>query len=114
MTGLSVRLVDRTRSKVANWVSQAACVTEDPELFFPVGTSGPALWQIEDAKQVCRRCDVIDACLEWALSAGEHAGVWGGRSELERQALLRHRRAPRTDRAARAGDSSGLVEGCCQ
>jgi WhiB family redox-sensing transcriptional regulator len=66
-------------------------VDEDPDLFFPIGTGGIGLWQIEQAKQVCSRCEVIDACLEWALASGEHAGVWGGLSEAERQALRRRR-----------------------
>jgi len=53
-----------------------------------------ALLQIEDAKAVCRRCDVVDQCLQWALESGQDAGVWGGMSEDERRALKR--------RAARA------------
>lgn len=78
-----------------SWRARAACGDEDYELFFPVGSSGPALKQIELAKQVCGRCDVIDICLKWAMETGQDAGVWGGRSEDERRALKR--------RASRSG-----------
>ena len=37
----------------------AACRDVDPELFFPIGDTGPALLQIDEAKQVCRRCPAI-------------------------------------------------------
>ena len=46
-----------------DWRHRAACRDEDPELFFPVGTSGPALLQITEAKAVCRRCPVNTECL---------------------------------------------------
>src|SRR5450756_1782152 len=45
------------------WADHAACLREEPELFFPIGNSGPALIQIEEAEAVCNRCPVIDACL---------------------------------------------------
>ena len=67
-----------------DWRHQAACRDEDPELFFPVGNTGPALQQIEEAKKVCNRCSVINECLKWALESGQEAGVWGGLSEDER------------------------------
>jgi WhiB family redox-sensing transcriptional regulator len=77
-------------SKTANdWRHRAACRKEDPDLFFPIGSTGPALLQIEEAKAVCRRCPVIDACLQWALVHGEEAGVWGGTDENERRKLKR-------------------------
>ncbi|MFE5199918.1 WhiB family transcriptional regulator [Streptomyces sp. NPDC056601] len=66
-----------------------ACADEDPELFFPVGDSGPALFQITEAKAVCRRCPLIESCLQGALERGETAGVWGGLSEPERRSLKR-------------------------
>ena len=47
------------------------------------------LTQIEEAKSVCRRCPVIEPCLQWALESGQDAGVWGGLSEDERRALKR-------------------------
>ncbi len=72
-----------------DWRHQAACLNEDPELFFPIGNTGPALLQIEEAKQVCRRCEVVDQCLGWALDAGQDHGVWGGMGEDERRSLKR-------------------------
>ena len=72
-----------------DWRHRAACLEEDPELFFPIGNTGPALLQIEEAKAVCQRCSVMDTCLKWALETGQDAGVWGGLSEDERRALKR-------------------------
>lgn len=75
-----------------DWVHRARCKDEDPELFFPIGTTGLAATQISAAKAVCTRCDVRLECLEWALATGQDAGVWGGLSEEERRALRRARR----------------------
>ncbi|WP_182354511.1 WhiB family transcriptional regulator [Flaviflexus huanghaiensis] len=80
-----------------DWRHRAACLTEDPELFFPIGNSGPAIAQVEQAKAVCLRCEVRDTCLKWALETGQDAGVWGGMSEEERRSLKR-----RNARARRA------------
>lgn len=70
----------------------AACREEDPDLFFPIGSTGPALVQTEDAKAVCRSCPVRQECLRWALDNGQDAGVWGGLDETERRALKRRSR----------------------
>lgn len=72
-----------------DWRHRALCRDGDPELFFPIGNTGPALSQIEEAKAVCRRCPVTQDCLSWALETGQDAGVWGGLSEDERRALKR-------------------------
>ena len=69
-----------------DWRSRAACRIEEPELFFPVGTSGPALVQTALAIAVCRRCPVMIRCRTWALTTGQAAGVWGGMSEHQRRA----------------------------
>jgi WhiB family transcriptional regulator, redox-sensing transcriptional regulator len=74
---------------IMDWRHEAACREVDPELFFPIGNTGPALLQIDEAKQVCRRCSVMDECLRWAIDSGQDAGVWGGMSEDERRALKR-------------------------
>ena len=44
------------------WRRHVACRREGPELFFPVGSVGPALAQIAEAKAVCTRCPVREAC----------------------------------------------------
>ncbi|AEN08330.1 MULTISPECIES: WhiB family transcriptional regulator [unclassified Streptomyces] len=75
-----------------NWRMHAACRDEDPDLFFPIGTTGPALVQAEEAKAVCRTCPVREQCLEWALENGQDSGVWGGLGETERRALKRRSR----------------------
>jgi WhiB family transcriptional regulator, redox-sensing transcriptional regulator len=74
-----------------DWRHRAACRDEDPELFFPIGTTGPALRQVDEAKAVCRRCEAIDDCLTWALDSDQDAGVWGGMDEAERRAAKRRR-----------------------
>lgn len=79
-----------------DWVHRARCKDEDPELFFPIGTTGPAAAQIERAKAICMQCEVRVHCLEWALATGQDAGVWGGMSEEERRALRRARRREAT------------------
>ncbi|MFE9816950.1 WhiB family transcriptional regulator [Streptomyces sp. NBC_00236] len=75
-----------------NWRMLAACREEDPDLFFPIGSTGPALVQTEDAKAVCRSCPVRQECLRWALDNGQDAGVWGGLDESERRTLKRRSR----------------------
>jgi WhiB family redox-sensing transcriptional regulator len=72
-----------------DWRTVALCRDTDPDLFFPIGTTGPALEQIEDAKAVCRQCPALEPCLEFALATNQESGVWGGTSEEERRKLRR-------------------------
>ncbi|MGW1785430.1 WhiB family transcriptional regulator [Streptomyces sp. NPDC002143] len=73
------------------WRERAACLRVDPDLFFPVGHTGPALDQIDEAKAVCGRCPVMEQCRDWAVEAGQVEGIWGGMTETERRALRRRR-----------------------
>ena len=72
-----------------DWRELAACRDTSPDLFFPVGTTGPAIEQIAQAKAVCATCEVQTLCLEYALATNQDSGVWGGTSEEERRKLRR-------------------------
>lgn len=70
---------------------KAACKNEDTELFFPTGNTSPeAREMIRQAKAVCNRCSLRDACLDYALDNGEDYGIWGGMTEKERRRIQRH------------------------
>ena len=69
------------------WRERTACRAEEPELFFPLGTTGPGLEHLGKAKSVCQRCPVTSECLAWALETDQRAGVWGRLSEDERREL---------------------------
>ena len=75
------------------WRSRAACRDSDPELFFPIGSTGMALDQIRAAKVVCMQCSVRTPCLEFALATNQEAGVWGGLSEDERRRMRKEAQA---------------------
>jgi hypothetical protein len=79
-------------------MSKAACIGEDPELFFNPST-------YTEAQLICRRCPVIDACLRYNDSLdhydGRDFGVWGGLPAKARIQTRRYRTVtlPTTGRA---------------
>jgi WhiB family transcriptional regulator, redox-sensing transcriptional regulator len=83
----------------ANWRSAGACLSADPELFFPISTKGPAEKQIARAKLICARCTVRRECLEFAMDHDQLYGIWGGTTPEDRQ---RERRRKRRRAAAAA------------
>ena len=82
-------------SSSVDWRKDARCRDTDPGLFFPIGTTGMAIEQIQNAKDVCDHCNAKAACLEFALSTNQDTGVWGGTSEEERRVIRRARRKQR-------------------
>lgn len=73
------------------WRTRSLCRDSNPDLFFPVGTTGVALDQIDAAKAVCEACPVRTECLEFALGTNQEAGVWGGLTEDERRKIKKAR-----------------------
>ncbi len=69
-----------------NWRDQAACNGIDSDVFFPE-TEDEASSQA--AKTICAECPVAQACLQYALSTNQGAGVWGGLDEGERRRMRR-------------------------
>jgi WhiB family redox-sensing transcriptional regulator len=82
-----------------DWRTEALCRDTDPALFFPVGTTGQALVQIDHAKRTCAECTVSVDCLDFALETNQDSGIWGGLTEEERRVIRRKRVA--AARAAR-------------
>jgi WhiB family redox-sensing transcriptional regulator len=72
-----------------DWRAKGLCRRFDPELWFPVGNSGPAQQQAQEAKSICQRCPVRLECLSWAMETGQREGVWGGMTEQERRGARR-------------------------
>jgi WhiB family transcriptional regulator, redox-sensing transcriptional regulator len=66
------------------WRSMAACRSADPDLFFPISSSGRSMAQEAEAKTICAGCRVRRECLAFALRTHQAHGVWGGLSEQER------------------------------
>ncbi len=89
-----------------NWREDAACRDADPDLFFPIGTAGNSLRQVDQAKRICRRCLAQNQCLAWALENGITDGVWGGTTENERRAIRSLLRRKSTSKAASDGETS--------
>jgi WhiB family transcriptional regulator, redox-sensing transcriptional regulator len=85
MNDTSQGLLRRRRdAEGTDWHDRAASRDVDPDLFFPIGTSGASLLQTEEAKQICRTCPVCGPCLRWAFDSGA-SGVWGGTTKEKRR-----------------------------
>ena len=84
-----------------DWQVEALCRGMSSAFFFhPWGERGPARdARVEQAKQVCARCPVIQQCRSFALTVQEQYGVWGGLSEDERLLLLHNANLPRVQPA---------------
>ena len=67
------------------WSNEAACLSAEPETFFPIGSGGGALDDVAMAKAICGSCAVLTACREYALATRQPFGVWGGLDEDERR-----------------------------
>lgn len=62
-----------------------------PNVFYPEDFYRPAERQImeEVAKSLCGQCPFANECLDYALTARETSGIWGGLTARERLAMLR-------------------------
>ena len=81
-----IQLNDIWDNELNSWKKKGRCVGVDQDLFFPERGASTRL-----AKAVCRRCDVQEECLEYAVNNGEKFGIWGGLSERERRAIRKKR-----------------------
>ena len=97
------------------WGARAHCRSSNPDAMFVQGAAQ------HEAKRVCFGCPVRTECLAAALDDQIEFGVWGGKTERERRALLRRRsnvvswrallETARKEHAAVAARSSGELVG---
>lgn len=82
---LAAVLADQLTGTDDEWRLAAACLGEDPDLFFPeVGAS------LTEPRAICNRCPVRQPCLQYALDTqggGTDMGVFGGLSARERRRI---------------------------
>ena len=76
------------------WRSRGACLSADPDLFFPISPGGASQRQVRRAKAVCATCPVQAECLAFAVETRQAHGVWGGLGEEELARLRRSLRPP--------------------
>lgn len=72
---------------LTDWRDLSACRDSDPEIFFPIGSTGPAVDHIDKAVAICGACSVKEECLQYALETKQESGVWGGYAEDDRRRL---------------------------
>jgi WhiB family redox-sensing transcriptional regulator len=83
------------------WRAAGACLSADPELFFPIAEGSAADRQISSALRVCAGCAVRQQCLDFAMASGEAHGIWGGTTPDERIRARRRNMRRRKDRQSR-------------
>lgn len=78
-----------------DWKYKAACRTPGMSaIFYPPPEQEKRqakLKREEQAIRVCQTCPVIEECLDHALRKDENLGIWGGKTEEERKAILLRR-----------------------
>jgi WhiB family redox-sensing transcriptional regulator len=82
-----------------DWMSDAKCIGEDPEKFFPTGVGVLSRRQAAEAALICKACPVIQACGEHKKRTGASSGVWAGGMHRPRK--------PRRHASVRHGTDTG-------
>ena len=85
------------------WRESGACLTADPDLFFPVAAGAAGARRADAARRICAGCRVRGECLQFALDSGEAHGIWGGTTPDERRRARRNQLAVRRAATRRAG-----------
>jgi WhiB family redox-sensing transcriptional regulator len=87
--GTVLTLSDLMWEPDADWRKSAACSGVESDTFFPASEEETAA---NSARAICAECPVQEACLQYALSTNQTAGVWGGLDAGERRRMRRRLR----------------------
>lgn len=98
-----VKGMNKMVSLPTEWMERGLCWNTAPDgadkwEFFPntaeqVLSKADSLQAYEDARRLCRLCEVSDECLDYALQSNQLFGMWGGKTPKERLRIRRKGRA---------------------
>lgn len=80
-------LVYKLNFEDISWHDEAACATRGNDIFFADPSCQSA--EINQAKLICKSCDVRWKCLEFAVRNDITHGIWGGFTPSERNSYLK-------------------------
>jgi WhiB family redox-sensing transcriptional regulator len=89
----------------SEWWREGACLSVEPDMFFPISINGAARGDTRRAKLVCASCQVRRECLDYAMRTRQQHGIWGGTTEEERRLL--HSRARKAAARQRVSSATG-------
>ncbi len=97
------------------WLAFAACLGEDPELFFPPEGEEPASALAREAKAeaICASCPVAADCFRFAGAVGARAGIWAG-IDLGQRMCGNRRHVMSAANTQRRSDGSTCCRACRQ
>ncbi len=102
-------------SGLLDWQDDAACLGEDPDLFFDADEDdeGDVTWpaRAAKAKAVCAGCPVSGDCRGFAMTSGIRSGIWGGVDFGERLCRNKRHRMTAANTLVR-GDGSSNCKAC--
>jgi hypothetical protein len=75
-------------SDLSGWVSEAACVGVNPDLFFADNGNFNGK-KTKEAIGICEGCSAVLSCLGWALETGDQHAILGGMTPAQRQRFQR-------------------------
>lgn len=81
------------KTEIPDWYLDAQCFGTDTGVFFPDGR-GESVQKARMeslAKSICDVCIVREACLQHAILNNEPEGVWGGKTQRERDRIRARR-----------------------
>jgi WhiB family transcriptional regulator, redox-sensing transcriptional regulator len=78
-------------TEFAQWRAASACLSADPDLFFPIATGSAVTRETRMALRVCGGCQVRQECLDFAMRSPEMHGIWGGTTPEDRLRARRRR-----------------------
>lgn len=80
-------MMNQLRFTDISWQDEAACNSQGNDIFFADPSCQST--EINQAKAICKRCDVRWNCLNFAVKNDIAYGIWGGFTPAERNSYMK-------------------------